>query len=157
MKRKLSVIFIILIMLGTFIMSQTFAAAEDQCKISVKVTPNTVAPGGNVIVNVSVTEMQQGIVGVMFGFEYDDTIFEISQTTPGTGWTYSPADIIYFLNTTTLEATTQTGTLITFNLKVKNGVSAGTETELKFTSIQVTTDNGLIEGFRLITKDSNRR
>lgn len=147
MKRKISVIFIIVIMLFVLFIGKTVAASDVSARLSVNVTPNNPAVGENVTITVGLSEINEGVKSVKFSLNYVDDVLELVSAVAGNGWTSSSQGGTYTISTSDNQATTQTGTILTITLKVKEGVGANTQTQLSLTSISVTTDTATIDDF----------
>ena len=149
MKRKLFVVFLVVLMLLGSLVSQAFAAtSEETCKISVLVSPNNPAPGDDVTISVSLSEIKTAIKTVKFTLGYEDNIFESANEVAGNGWKLENNGKTYTLTTTNSESTTQTGNIATISLRVKSDVESDTQAELSFSSISATTDTEEVTGFR---------
>ena len=139
MRRKISVIFIMVIMLSLAVMSCVIADPTDTiCKFHASVVPNNPTPGSEVVVEFSTTEINEKISNVSILFNYSKEVFDLSRVDVGDGWSQTNLEDTYLLNND--EGTTEVGKLITFYLNVKETAVPGTETEISLTAIQVATD-----------------
>ena len=130
-----------MIMLSVAIMGYTLAdTADNVAKFHASVVPSNPLPGGDVIVDFSATEITQGFAIVDFALNFDKNIFTLEQVVASEGWDYTALENTYFITTNSQEETTETGTIITFHLKVKDSAVPGTETEISLTSIQIGTE-----------------
>ncbi len=159
MKRKISVILIILVMTIAWLVGHAFAVSKSDVKLSVFVSPSNPGRGDEVTITVSLSELKVGVSSVSFAFNYDKAVFEDVKATASIGWTSTLTGTTYFINTDNLEDTTQTGTILTISLKVKSNAQVGTQSNISFTSIQASAGRDLINDFenlsRTITISSN--
>lgn len=147
MKVKILNFIIILTMVSTLLIGTVFAAPEDVCRVSVNITPNNPEPGDNVTIKVSLSEIKEPISSVKFALNYSKDIFEVVSSTAEAGWNCSVTENTYVITTSNSEATNKTGTIVTIVLKVKQNVTPGTQTQITFTSISVSTDDDSVDGF----------
>ena len=152
MKRKISVILVIMIMVIGLFVGHTLAASSSDVKLSVFVSPSNPTPGGEVTITISFSELKIGVSAASFAFNYDDTVIESVNAEAGDGWTSSLVGTTYFLNTSDFVDTTKTGTILTLTLKVKNNAQVGTQTNISFSSIQVSAGTDLINNFNELSK-----
>lgn len=147
MKRKISVVLIIFVMLFVLFIEKTFAASDVSVRLSVNVTPNNPAVGENVTITVGLSEINEGVKTVKFSLNYVDDVLEFVSAVAGNGWTSSSQGGTYTVSTSDNQVTTKTGTVLTITLKVKEGVGTNTQTQLSLTSISVGTDTETIDDF----------
>lgn len=145
MKRKLSVILVIIIMMSIAVMGYTFAVSENICRLNASIAPNNPKVGEDVKVELSVSEINEGISSISVALNYDETLFTLSKVEMGNGWTYTDLLNTYFIYTTNDEPTTQTGTIVTFYLTTKTDAPKGEESEISLSSIQVATDGDPVD------------
>ncbi len=147
MKKTKSVLLIIFIMLFILFIGNAFAVSDTVARLSVNVTPNNPAVGEEVKINIGFSEISEGVKSVKFSLNYDDNVLEYKGATAGEGWTSSLEENNFTISTTNNEVTTQTGTILTITLEVKEGVGANTQSILSLTSISVETDTETVDDF----------
>ena len=145
MKRKISVILIIIIMLFVAIMGHIVFAAESIGSFLANFRPDNPKVGDEVVIDFSSTALNEGISTISMELVFDDNIFTVSNVVAGEGWTKTVLENTYFISTIDQEKTNEIGNIITFYLKVKEGVQVGTQTTVTLSSIQVATDGDPVD------------
>ena len=138
--KKLKVLIMLIIsILSIGILKNSYAVSV--CTIKGEFSPNNPIPGQEVTIDISATEINDAIAGLGFSLEYDAEKFDIVSATATDLWEISQTETLFTILTKNFEATKNTGKIATIKLKVKENVSTS-ETTIKLTNVEVTTDDG---------------
>ena len=140
MKNKVLKILSMFIIIALYIGLLNNSYAASVCTIKGVFSPSNPQPGQEVTIDISATEINEGITGLSFSLEYDAEKFEIISATATDEWELSQTESLYTILTKNYEATTSTGKVATLKLKVMENAPISQIT-LKLTNIEVTTDD----------------
>ena len=141
MKNKLIALTLVLfLIIGVFGTSYVFAYTA-AAVVNISVSSSIVKPGDEVTVTITTAAINEGIAGMNFLFNYDDTVFDYVSELAGNGWTVTKVENSYTLFTTSYEATTTTGTLLTIKLKAKSTITTDTSSDVSISAVSVTKDD----------------
>ncbi len=152
MKTKLSVIFIVSVMILIGLFGTVMAAEDISAKLNVVISPSNPEVGQNVTIEISLSELKDGVKSVSFTLDIDDDVLEILQVLAGEGWQSNVQGKTVTITTTDGQATTTTGKIATVTLKVKDDAVANTESAISLRAIQVVGESGPLEGFNDLTR-----
>ena len=152
MKNNLLKVFAIVIICLFSVSLLNNSYATSVCTIKGFFSPSNPQPGQEVTIDVSASQINEGIAGVQFTLDYEAEKFELISATPTSEWDLTQTESLIVLMTKTSEVTTNTGTLATIKLKVKDDASLST-TSIKLTNIAVTTDDSDLVTIGEISQD----
>ena len=141
MKKKIIFSILVLFMLLSIISINTVFADTEVAKIGATLSKETILKGEEVDIVISANEINEGIAGMTFSVNYDDTLFDFVSKTDGDIWTSSKLENSYTILTESFEATTQTGNIITIKLKAKDTITADKQDTISITDIELSKDD----------------
>lgn len=154
MKNKIiSCLLIVLVLLGICGTKNIYAASDDY-ELYINV-PTAVEPGKELNIAIYTVNVQDGITGVGFTFNYNDSLFDLVNVIQEPGWTVSRLENSYTILTETFEATTNTGKIATIVLKAKSTITTPTPDTITFTDIEVSKDDASVVSLDSITKNTS--
>lgn len=140
MKNKVLKVFltVIIILCGGILLNNSYAASV--CTIKGFFSPNNPSIGQEVKIEISATQINEGINELKFNLEYDLKKFELESVNANNKWNVIQTENLFEISTKNHEVTTETGKIITIFLKVKNNTSISSTT-IKLSNITVTTED----------------
>ena len=139
MKFKLLKVILLLISISCIcVFNNSYATSVGTIKGFFK--PNNPSPGDEVIVQISSTQLNEGITTLSFNLEYDAEKLEFVSDTPTENWKLAKQENTYTLTTKDGNATTTIGEILTTKLKVKENAPISTSI-IKITKLQLITED----------------
>ena len=136
--RLLKIILLLIIILCICVFNNSYATSVGTIKGFFK--PNNPLPGDEVMVQISSTQLNEGITTVSFDLEYDGEKLDFVSDTPTENWKLTKQENTYTLTTEDGNATTTTGEIVTIKLKVTENAPISTSI-IKITKLQLITED----------------
>lgn len=153
MKRSIKILLIVCI---TFLICNipiTKVYADNVCKIQADLSSTYAKPGTEIEMPISISNINEAIVGVGFSLKYDTSILEIVKLNNSNDWIITQTENFFTIFTKDYEETTQSGKIASIVFKVKNYEQATNTTAITLSSIQITKDDASVENLEEIKKE----